>query len=109
MRSVLEDYIRFYGEYNTRTYTDEEGRAYSALYIGPNTMPVTDAFLRDFLALIEGASAPVSPESASLSGFDPIIAEEAAAFFSGSQSAEKTAKNIQSRYSVYLEEQKQAG
>lgn len=109
MRSVLEDYIRFYGEYNTRTYTDEEGRAYSALYIGPNTMPVTDAFLRDFLALIEGASAPVSPESASLSGIDPIIAEEAAAFFSGSQSAEKTAKNIQSRYSVYLEEQKQAG
>ena len=109
MRSVLEDYIRDYGEHSTRTYTDEDGQTYTALYISDHTMPLRETDVDAYLALIEGASVPVSAEAADLFMVDPIITEEAHAFFAGTQSAEKTANNIQARYRVYLEEQKQAG
>ena len=109
MRSVLEDYIRDYGEHSTRTYTDADGQTYTALYISDQTMPLRETDVDAYLALIEGASVPVSAEAADLFMVDPIITEEAHAFFAGTQSAEKTANNIQARYRVYLEEQKQAG
>jgi ABC-type glycerol-3-phosphate transport system substrate-binding protein len=37
---------------------------------------------------------------------NPIIAEEIQAFFAGTQNAKRTAELIQSRYSIYLEEQR---
>ena len=109
MRSVLEDHIREYSQYNTRTYTDGDGKTYTALYFSDSAMPLREADVDAYLALIEGASVPVSAEAANRFAVDPIITEEAHAFFAGSQSAEKTAKNIQTRYRVYLEEQKQGG
>ena len=104
MRSVLEDYIRFYREHSARTYTDENGEAYTALYIAETITPLRDADIDVFLNQIENASVPV-PNSFSMK-VDPIVMEEALAFFSGAQSAEQTAKNIQTRYGVYLAEQK---
>ncbi len=106
MRSVLEDYLRFYGEHARRDYTDENGEAYTALSIGSGIRPLRDADIDALLALIEGASVPLPPTF--MSKADPILLEEALAFFGGSQSAEKTAKNIQTRCSAYLDEQKKA-
>ena len=105
MRSVLEDYIRSYREHSARTYKDENGETYTALYFAEMVMPFRDDDLNAFLDQIENASVPV-PYTFSMKA-DPIIAEEALAFFSGAQSAEQTAKNIQTRYSIYLKEQKQ--
>lgn len=102
-RSVLEDYIRYYKTYGTKTFTDESGREYTAVYIGPNILPATDGMISDFIDLIESAAVPVNQ---SVSAVDPIILEESAACFAGTQSVEQTAKNIQTRYSLYLEEQK---
>ena len=102
-RSVLEDYIRYLKTYGTRTFTDESGGEYTAVYIGPNILPATDGMISDFLTLIESAAVPVNQ---SVSAVDPIILEESAACFAGTQSVEQTAKNIQTRYSLYLEEQK---
>ena len=107
MRSVLEDYIRFYREHSARTYIDENGEAYTALYFAETLMPFRDADIDAFLNQIENASIPV-PYTFSMK-VDPIIMEEAMAFFSGTQSAEQTAKNIQARYSTYLKELKQDG
>lgn len=104
VRSILEEYIRFYKEHSSQTFTDENGREYSAIVFSGITSPFRDADIDAFLALIESAGVPVPP--AFSSKVDPILAEEALAFFAGTQSAEKTAKNIQTRYSVYLEEQK---
>ena len=104
MRSVLEDYLRFYGEHARRDYTDENGEAYTALSIGGGIRPLWDADIDALLALIEGASVPLPPTF--MSKADPILLEEALACFGGSQSGEKTAKNIQTRYSAYLDEQK---
>ena len=104
VRSVLEDYIRFYKEHSSQSFTDENGREYSAIVFSGIVGPLRDADIDAFLALIESASVPVPPTFTSK--VDPILAEEALAFFAGTQSAEKTAKNIQTRYSVYLEEQK---
>ena len=104
MRSVLEDYIRSYRVHSERTYTEENGETYRALYFAETIMPLRDADLEVLLDQIENASVPV-PYTFTMKA-DPIVTEEALAFFAGTQSAEQTAKNIQTRYSLYLEEQK---
>ena len=104
MRSVLEDHIQYLRTNSTMTFTDENGAEYEAIYAGPNTMPCTDKDIRGFWSQIEKAYVPV--EQTFMSEINPIIAEEALAYFGDMQSAEKTAKNIQARYSLYLEEQK---
>lgn len=106
MRPVLEEHIRFYEEHSGRTLTDENGETRSVLHVGGTIRPLLDADVRDLLALIESASIPVPPDV--MSRADPVLQEEALACFGGSQSAEKTAKNIQTRCSAYLDEQKKA-
>lgn len=103
MRSVLEDYIRFYGEHSGETITDEKGETQTVLLMGGTIRPLEEADIRDYLALIESACIPVPSDV--MSKADPILLEEAMAFFGGTQSAEKTAKNLQTRCSAYLEEQ----
>ena len=97
-RSVLEEHIR------NNTFTDENGEEYAKFSVGPTTMPCSDAVIDGFLDLVESASIPMSPNS--LTTADPIILEEALAFFSGTQGAQETAANIQTRYRLYLEEHK---
>ena len=69
--------------------------------VGPTTMPCSDAVIGGFLDLVESASIPMSPNS--LTTADPIIMEEALAFFSGTKGAQETAANIHTRYRLYLE------
>lgn len=97
-RSVLEEHIR------NNTFTDENGEEYAMFSVGPTTMPCSDAVIGGFLDLVESASIPMSPNS--LTTADPIILEEALAFFGGTQDAPETAANIQTRYRLYLDEQK---
>ena len=53
--------------------------------------------LLDSIAILEGLDAPLSE----------ILSEEADAYFAGGCTAEQAAKNIQSRASLYLQEQYQ--
>lgn len=103
MRSVFDDHYKAEMA-RAETLTDENGvELRGIVYV--DYLPYTEEDLQAFAGLIENASLPVS----SLNVFgqaEPIILEEAIAFFGGIQSAEQTAENIQTRYTLFLEEQK---
>lgn len=94
MRSVLEDHI------NKNSFTSENGERYAKFLVGPTAAPCSDALIGEFLAMIEGASVPVSLNF--MSSGDLIILEEISAYVNDTQSAEQTAANIQDRYELYF-------
>ena len=89
---------------NAETFTDENGVERSGI-IYSGYVPYTQEDFQTFRDLIENASVPVSSLNIFGQG-ETIIIEEAVAFFGGIQTAEQTAENIQTRYTLYLEEQK---
>lgn len=102
-RSVFEEY-REAAMKNAETFTDVSGVERSGI-IYPGYVPYTQEDFQIFEDLIENASVPVSSLNIFGQG-ETIIIEEAVAFFSGIQTAEQTAENIQTRFTLYLEEQK---
>ncbi len=109
MRPVLEEHIQYLKGICSRSFTDENGREYTAIVNMEGLLPYTDENIADFMKMADSACIAFPYLDFSSITRDPvmgIIQEEAAAFFSDTRTAEQAAKIIQARCAVYLQEQK---
>jgi hypothetical protein len=73
-----------------------------ALVFADYWLPYTDEMYDRLTKMIDSAAVHIE----SLEKYDPILQSEIEAMFAGTQDAKTTAKNIQKRHTIYLNEQK---
>jgi hypothetical protein len=113
-RSELEKAVKSYGDKSKSGMSqqgfDKDTIEDTVIYLD-GFKPYSKSDYTEFLNLTDGAALKIDAPAGqygddALFDIHHIIAEEIRAFFAGTQDAKRTAELIQSRYSIYLAEQK---